>query len=92
MYKQKTEVAKKEYLKALAAYRASLVSKVRNKGYTIGILKKKEQEEFKKNQIIFAQLVTSNIGMKFKKSRSLFWVTTSIMYLVRAVKLTSRLD
>lgn len=28
VYKQKTEVAKKEYLKALAAYRASLVSKV----------------------------------------------------------------
>lgn len=30
VYKQKTEVAKKEYLKALAAYRASLVSKVIN--------------------------------------------------------------
>lgn len=28
MYKKKTEAAKKEYLKALAAYRASLVSKV----------------------------------------------------------------
>lgn len=27
-YKRKTEAAKKEYLKALAAYRASLVSKV----------------------------------------------------------------
>lgn len=30
VYKSKTEAAKKEYLKALAAYRASLVSKVRN--------------------------------------------------------------
>lgn len=29
VYKSKTEAAKKEYLKALAAYRASLVSKVR---------------------------------------------------------------
>lgn len=29
VYKKKTEAAKKEYLKALAAYRASLVSKVR---------------------------------------------------------------
>lgn len=28
VYKKKTEAAKKEYLKALAAYRASLVSKV----------------------------------------------------------------
>lgn len=28
VYKRKTEAAKKEYLKALAAYRASLVSKV----------------------------------------------------------------
>lgn len=28
VYKSKTEAAKKEYLKALAAYRASLVSKV----------------------------------------------------------------
>lgn len=31
-YKRKTEAAKKEYLKALAAYRASLVSKV-----TVGV-------------------------------------------------------
>lgn len=30
VYKKKTEAAKKEYLKALAAYRASLVSKVRS--------------------------------------------------------------
>ncbi|KFB39663.1 AGAP000281-PA-like protein [Anopheles sinensis] len=28
VYKKKTEAAKKDYLKALAAYRASLVSKV----------------------------------------------------------------
>jgi hypothetical protein len=28
VYKKRTEVAKKEYLKALAAYRASLVSQV----------------------------------------------------------------
>lgn len=28
MYKKRTETAKKEYLKALAAYRASLVSQV----------------------------------------------------------------
>jgi hypothetical protein len=28
VYKKKTELAKKEYLKALAAYRATLVSKV----------------------------------------------------------------
>lgn len=32
-YKRKTEAAKKEYLKALAAYRASLVSKV-----TMGVM------------------------------------------------------
>lgn len=32
VYKKKTEAAKKEYLKALAAYRASLVSKVSAKG------------------------------------------------------------
>ncbi|KAF0298484.1 TOX high mobility group box family member 3 [Amphibalanus amphitrite] len=31
VYKKKTENAKKEYLKALAAYRASLISKVRNR-------------------------------------------------------------
>ena len=31
VYKSKTEAAKKDYLKALAAYRASLVSKVRAK-------------------------------------------------------------
>jgi hypothetical protein len=31
VYKKKTEAAKKDYLKALAAYRASLVSKVRAK-------------------------------------------------------------
>lgn len=29
VYKKKTETAKKEYLKQLAAYRASLVSQVR---------------------------------------------------------------
>lgn len=34
VYKKKTEAAKKEYLKALAAYRASLVSKV-----GLGVLK-----------------------------------------------------
>lgn len=34
-YKRKTEAAKKEYLKALAAYRASLVSKVTNT-WTLG--------------------------------------------------------
>lgn len=33
MYKKKTEAAKKDYLKALAAYRASLVSKVINLQY-----------------------------------------------------------
>lgn len=32
MYKKKTEAAKKEYLKALAAYRASLVSKGAGEG------------------------------------------------------------
>lgn len=34
-YKRKTEAAKKEYLKALAAYRASLVSKVTDRNNII---------------------------------------------------------
>lgn len=33
VYKKKTELAKKEYLKALAAYRATLVSKVEIKSF-----------------------------------------------------------
>lgn len=35
VYKKKTEAAKKEYLKALAAYRASLVSKGAGEGEAI---------------------------------------------------------
>lgn len=34
VYKKKTETAKKEYLKQLAAYRASLVSQVRTHTHT----------------------------------------------------------
>lgn len=37
VYKKKTEAAKKEYLKALAAYRASLVSKVRRRESAVRI-------------------------------------------------------
>lgn len=38
MYKKKTEAAKKDYLKALAAYRASLVSKVYDLQYSYQIV------------------------------------------------------
>lgn len=37
VYKKKTETAKKEYLKQLAAYRASLVSQVNDSGLSICI-------------------------------------------------------
>lgn len=39
MYKKKTEAAKKDYLKALAAYRASLVSKVCGHHHILNIYK-----------------------------------------------------
>ena len=38
LYKKKTEAAKKEYLKQLAAYRASLVSKVSTAPFYINII------------------------------------------------------
>ena len=42
VYKKKTEVAKKEYLKQLAAYRASQVSQVG--GFPISVFYKKSQQ------------------------------------------------